>query len=121
MVNMFKAGVQYNDFTGTVAADGSDELSFTDYLKKANLADDYERVVSFRVSFGGNHGSDMEKPGILAYLVKADTFVESPEKVRAVEVDMTMAQLFSFFKRFDLVMSNKAMQLSQTEVVGPDY
>lgn len=32
MDDVFQAGVQYNDFKGTVAADRSDEVSFADYL-----------------------------------------------------------------------------------------
>lgn len=120
MHNTFKAGVQYNDFTGTVAADQSDELSLAKYLQKLNLADENERVVSVRLSFGGNHGADIE-PGVVVYLVKADQFVEKPARVRAIEIDMPTAKLFSFYKRFDLVMTNKSVDLTLAEIDGPQY
>lgn len=121
MDDVFQDGVQYNDFKGTVAADRSDEVSFADYLREVGLANEGERVVGIRVGFGGNHGAEIQQPGVVVYLLEADKFVERPERVRAVELDMPTGKLFSFFKRFDLVLSNKSMDLAGVEVNGPHY
>lgn len=121
MNDVFKAGVQYDDFIGTAAADRADGVSFADYLREIGLAEEGEQVVGVRMGFYGNHGAEMERPDVVAYLLKADQFIEKPKRVRAVEVDIPIAKLFSFFKRFDLVLSNKSMDFGEVEVDGPHY
>jgi len=118
-MNIFKAGVQYDDFKGGVAADRADDISFLDYLIENNLAKEGERLAGYRLCFSGNQEHEIEKPGIVAYLFEADGFEERPTAIRAVEVDLTTAKLFSFFKRFDLVMIRKGMNLDDVPVEGP--
>jgi hypothetical protein len=96
----FEAGVQYKDFKGTAAADRADQLSFRDYLKGGLCSAD-EIVVGIRIGFAENYGRAKD--------------------VRAVEVDITTAKLFSFFKCFDMVMTAKGLDLSQAVVNGPLY
>lgn len=121
-MNTFEAGVQYNDFKGTAAADRADELSFRDYLKEVGLCSADEIVVGIRIGFAGNHGREMETVGVVAYLFAGGSAGgDAPKDVRAVEVDITTAKLFSFFKRFDMVMTTKGLDLSQALVDGPHY
>ncbi|WP_166507096.1 hypothetical protein [Frigidibacter mobilis] len=47
----FEASVQYNDYKGTVAADGADEISMRDFLVAESLASEDERVIGFRLCF----------------------------------------------------------------------
>jgi hypothetical protein len=115
----FVASVKYNDFKGTVAADSSDTESMAQYLVGRGLATNDERVIGYRISFIGNHGKEYE-PSILIYLQKGS--FDDPEKVvRAVEIEMTAPKLFSFFKRFSLVLMQVGLDLSNVTVDGPHY
>lgn len=118
-MSYFTASVQYNDFRGTVAADRSDTESMRDYLVDAGLATEEEIVIGYRICFSGNHGHEYE-PGVLVYLQKGA--FDDPEKVvRAVDIQMTGPKFFSFFKRFDLVMTRDMLDLSGVTVDGPHY
>lgn len=119
-MSIFKAGVQYNDFKGTVAADRADNIAMRDFLLEEGIAEDSERVIGYRLVFGGNHGAEIESPGVVIYLQKGSYDDPSPV-VRAVDVSMTTAKFFSFFKRFDLVMTQKDLPLEGVEVDGPHY
>lgn len=117
----FKAGVQYNDYKGTVAADRADEIAFLDHIKELGLAHEGERLAGYRIVFNENHGAEISKPGVVAYLYEAEGFVEKPAAIRAIDVDIPIAKLFSFFKRFDLVLTIKDMDLEDVPVDGPHY
>lgn len=117
-MTIFKAGVQYDDFKGSVASDVSDEKSMLEFLKDEGVADHNENLLGYRVCFGGNHGNDVEKPGVVVYLGEGSPS-NPPSIVRAIEIDMTIARFFAFFKRFDLVMVRKDFDLNQADVDGP--
>ncbi len=118
-MDIFQAGVQYNDFEGSVAADKSDTKALIEFLKQQGLANEAERLVGIRIAFNENAEREIHSPGVVAYLVESEEFVQTPESVRAVEIDIPIAILFSFFKRFDLVMTKRAMDLSKAHVDGP--
>ena len=121
-MNTFEAAVQYNDFKGTAAADRADELSFQDYLRQVGLCSQDEVVVGIRIGFTGNHGREIETVGVVAYLFSGGRAGgDAPRDVRGIEVEITTAKLFSFFKRFDMVMTTKGLDLSQALVDGPHY
>jgi len=120
-MNEFQAGVQYDDFKGSVAADIADNISIAEFLKKKDIARENERVVGYRVCFSENDGAEKDNPGIVVYLSNSDNFEAKPKIVRAVEVDVTIAKLLSFFKRFDLVMTKKSMNFDDVSVDGPHY
>ena len=115
----FVASVQYNDLKGTVAADRSDTESMAQYLVGEGLAADDERIIGYRISFNGNHSNEYE-PGVLIYLQKG-AFDDPAKVVRAVDIQMTGPKFFSFFKRFDLVMTRDMLDLSGVTVDGPHY
>lgn len=115
----FVASVQYNDFTGSVAADRSDTEGMKEYLLEAGYATDDERVVGYRISFNGNHGKEYE-PSVLIYLQKGS--FDKPDKViRAIDIEMSGPKFFSFFKRFDLVLMQDKFDPSNIKVDGPHY
>ena len=116
-MSIFTASVQYDDFKGTAAADQSDNVRLVDYLRKHDLAKENEHVVGFRLAFGGNHGHEIN-PGVVVYL-RDGSFDDPSERIRAVEISMETSKLFSFFKRFDLVLTQKGVLLDETKVEGP--
>lgn len=120
-MDTFRAGVQYNDFQGTVAADISDNASLTAYLKNSGKAEEGERVVGFRFGSGENHGSPVTEISLVAYLLRSEQFEETPKAVRAVEVIMPPNEVLAFFKRFDLVAVRKGVDLTNAQVDGPHY
>lgn len=122
LMNVFNAGVQYNDFTGTVAADRSDENSLSKYLFSQGLTEEDEIVIGFRFGFSENHGREVDLESAVIYLKKnVGEFEKAPKSVRAIDVPMTLSQFFSFFKRFDLVANIDGLELGETEVDGPHY
>jgi hypothetical protein len=122
----FKAGTQYNDFVGTVAADRSDNLAFDDLLREKGLMSDAEHLVGFEIVFNENSGQAMPNPGIVAYLGDGNSVDEVADqrdrdgviKLRAVEVfDLPLAELFAYFKRFDIMFANAGLKLDGQEYV----
>ncbi|MGO4855095.1 hypothetical protein [Phaeovulum sp. W22_SRMD_FR3] len=119
MSDTFQAHVQYDDYTGSVAADRADELRFVDFLKSKCLCESGEVLAGIRLGFSGNHGRAVDRVCVVAYLISGeDDDLMAPSKVRAVEVDISTADLFSFFKRLDVVMTKRGMDLSQAVVEG---
>lgn len=116
-MSIFTASVQYNDYKGTAAADRSDTLALADYLRKHGVAKDEESVVGLRLAFGGNHGHEVN-PGVVVYL-REGSFDDPSAHIRAIEIIMETSKLFSFFKRFDLVLTQKGVTLDETRVEGP--
>lgn len=121
MTNNFDAGVQYNDFKGTVAADISDNVALADYLVSRGKAEQDERVVAFRIACGENRGGAVTDVSLVAYLLRSIEFEPAPAAVRAVEVRVTPGEALAFFKRFDLVATRGSVDLSDAQVDGPHY
>ena len=121
-MNIFEASVQYNDFKGSTASDRSDTESLVQYRISQGFADDDELVIGCRFGFSGNHGQEVYVNSVVIYLKKnVGEFEKAPEIVRAIDIPMTLPKLFSFFKRFDLVMNVDGLDLDATKVDGPHY
>ena len=120
-MDIFTAGVQYDDFKGTVAADVSDNLSLAKHLVSLGKAQNDERVVAFRITSSGINGAQVTDVSLVAYLSDSKEFEPSPESVRAVEINATPGEALSFFKRFDLVAKRDNLDLTATRVDGPHY
>ncbi|WP_347092617.1 hypothetical protein [Sphingomonas parapaucimobilis] len=120
-MDTFSAGVQYDDFKGTIAADISDHVGLANYLRSVGAANTGDRVIAFRIGSNENRGVDVSDVSLVAYLLDSDEFEASPQSVRAVEVSITPGKALSFFKRFDLVATQRGVDLSQTTVDGPHY
>lgn len=118
MSDVFKAGAQYDDWTGTAAADNQ-ELALYDLLEKRGLKREGEAVV------GVNFYSGEHFISISAYLVEATdavsakAYLDSTEtpNLRKVDIDDISAEEFlGLFKRFNVVLGKKGLNLS-----GRDY
>ena len=120
-MDTFNAGVQYNDFKGTVAADISDNVGLANHLVSLGKAVEGERVVGFRIASGGNRGTPVTDVSLVAYLLHSTEFNPSPATVRAVEIRVTPGEALAFFKRFDLVATRRGVDFSDTQVDGPHY
>jgi hypothetical protein len=120
-MDTFNAGVQYNDFKGTSAADISDNVALADYLVSQGKALAGDRVVGFRIASGENRGTPVEEVSLVAYLLNSDKFEPAPTSVRAVEVRVSPGEALAFFKRFDLVAMRRGVDFSNTKVDGPHY
>src|SRR3546814_1086640 len=107
-MDTFNAGVQYNDFKGTVAADISDNVALADYLVSLGKAESDERVVGFRIASGENRGTPVTDVSLVAYLLRSAEFEPAPAAVLAVEVRVTPGEALAFFKRFDLVATRRS-------------
>lgn len=118
MPESFKADAQYDDWIGTAAADDNHEMGLYALLEKRGLKRDGEALVG--VSFySGEHFLS-----ISAYLVEATDAVsakayldgaETPN-LRKVDIDNVSAEEFlSFFKRFNVVLGKKGLNLTDRE------
>lgn len=121
MSQIFKAATQYNDFVGSAAADRSDNLSLLDLLKKRNLFREGEIVVGFEIVFNENSSSPVPSPGIVLFLGPGGTVEDVAKQrdgdgvfqLRSVEIfDITLADFFAYFKRFNVMLANKSVGLS---------
>ena len=120
-MDTFEAGVQYNDFKGTVAADRSDNVALADYLASLGKAEPGELVIGFRIASGENRGTPVADVSLVAYLVRSSEPAAAPAVVRAVEVRVTPGEALAFFKRFDLVATRRGVDLAGAQVDGPHY
>ena len=114
MMEEFRAGVQYNDYVGTVAADRHDNNDLLSYLRQRDLIPEGEVLVGVQVSSGAVHGPSLEWPfsvkAILAKGANYDSVQAEADKVdalvvREVDLNMSLQELFGLFKRFEICMS----------------
>ncbi|WP_424987989.1 hypothetical protein [Microbulbifer sp. S227A] len=113
----FIAGVQYDDYRGTVAADKSDTEGFRQHLLDKGLATEEEYVAGYRVTMGENHGDEITIIGVVVYLHRGDEL----KRFRAIEIEMKIAVFLKFFKRFSMVLMKSSLDFSGVQVNGPHY
>ncbi len=99
-----KANAQYNDFTGTSAADSSDHLTLNDFLKSRNV--DVVRYEPIGASF--YHGySDF----FTAYIICIDNHKSDENQPYLVnmhfEKELSATEFFNLFKRFHVIVTKK--------------
>ena len=107
---IFKAGTQYNDFTGTSAAETQ---GFYEYLKSKDLIKDDEFVIGIDFSPFVNASQFPNEVFLQVYLVKDFVYEKYEEKsknnsileVRKVEIYLDIVQFFSLFKRLNVSFS----------------
>ncbi|HBY9591221.1 hypothetical protein ACYA6D_10640 [Klebsiella pneumoniae] len=91
----FKASAQYDDWKGSVAADGADQEDFSDFLRDKGLLKDGEIVKAISFYSGQRYLS------VNAYIT------DDEYGLRKVRVDMTLDEFFKTFKRFSIRISRK--------------
>lgn len=111
---IFKAGTQYNDFTGTSAAETK---GFVEYLKRKDLIKDDEFVIGIDFSPIVGISKDQNEIFLQVYLVKDFVYDEYESKsrndsvleARKVETYVDIVQFFSLFKRLNVSFSWKGL------------
>lgn len=122
MSEIFKASVQYNDWTGTSAADDADSQSWGDYLKDQELMTDEEIVVGIRAWFGENHpNNSIRNARVSFYLVPLNNWADHSSgpkvSVREVQMDISPTEFIKRFKRLEVALAWKSSELSGKELV----
>ena len=116
----FEASVQYDDFTGTAAADRADQGGLEDWLRANGRMGTGDFLVGFKFYTGERIGSaphavdTVEVEAVIADGHTHDTFKASlnatgPVPLRCVNVTMHLTQFFGMFKRFAVSLSNNGM------------
>ncbi|MDQ8920382.1 hypothetical protein RFH39_19070 [Acinetobacter baumannii] len=111
---IFKAGTQYNDFTGTSAAETQ---GFDEYLKSKALIKEDEFVIGIDFSPLVGISKAQNEIFLQIYLVQGFVYDEYEKKstnesvleVRKVETYIDMVQFFSLFKRLNVSFSWKGL------------
>ena len=118
----FRAGVQYNDWIGTAAADNAADLDLTKLLTDRGLAEEGEFVVAAEIWVGENHGGPSQPPRVNVFLATAQgydnvkqklKYEEDPLDLRKVGFDLTFEEFFGLFKRFNVVISRRGLALDE--------
>ena len=125
----FTAGVQYNDWKGTAAADDADKHDLMDWLKAKKLIQEGEFLVGIDVFVGENHGGKHKDPiyGHALFVQKGDfdsvkqmiDAANGPILVRRVNFNMNALEFLGLFKRLSITISRKNM-LADLEYVYLD-
>jgi len=109
----FKSSVQYNDLSGTIAADKADLSGPSDFLKKKKLIKEDEHLIGVTMWAGENHGVHKDPVNVKFIVSKLYGHDNIPRmiatndiKVRIVQFDMTVKDFFSLFKRISLTLSH---------------
>jgi hypothetical protein len=109
----FKAGVQYNDWTGSVAADDDDQKALSNYVDQHNLKHENEFLVGFKL-YVGEHG----EPTLTLLFLPIIGFDNAQQKldesqetvdVRSVDIEISSKDFFDLFKRFQLCLSKRSI------------
>jgi len=113
MTEVFTAGVQYDDYKGSVAADDIDTSTLNSTLSKEFKLKDSEIIIgiSAYASYAGRT-TDIENINITAYISVDENLDEKLQnnekiKVKKLDKDFSVNDFFKLFKRFELTLSNK--------------
>lgn len=122
LTKYFVASVQYDDWKGTSAADGSDSGGPSAWLKENGYRDEDDVLVGIEMSVGENHGQH-EDPVYISFLLiplQGDETIEpklntggEPIELKRVDVQMNIVDFLALFKRFNVAFSLK------NELSGP--
>ena len=113
----FRASVQYDDLTGSSAADRADRGGPEDWLRGKGLAQSDDFVIGVEVWAGENHGAHQD-PITVHFLLMKGSFdsakasvssASGPVDVRRVTAEMPASQFLGLFKRFSICLSPGGM------------
>lgn len=108
---IFTASVQYNDQTGTAAADHSDDDSLISWLRDNGHAEDSEFLIGVEMFVSDMAIEEDDAP----VWVSAFLEDENDGSIRKVRTNMSFAAFFSSFKRFNVMLS-RGGELTDEEV-----
>lgn len=129
MAERFGAAAQYDDLTGTAAADWADAGQAQDTLRKKGGLSADEFIVGMELWMGENRGLGAPAvPSVHLHIMDAGGFDDAqrtvrraagPVATRRVTVELTVAEFFGLFKRFSVALSPGGM-LTDREVDPQD-
>jgi hypothetical protein len=126
MSEVFQAGTQYGDWKGTAAADepGADNAFDELFVATGKVDPDKEIMIGFTFSnyegsiylAGYFHRLPAEnKSGWFPTLNEVFQRQDIPIEVKKVRVEITLEQFFKYFKRFNVVLVNRALDITGRE------
>lgn len=119
----FKAGVQYDDFIGTLAADSGDLTNFRHKLRQDGLINEDEFVIGVNFSPLGQYSGQDKEISVDYYILDRFNFEDFRDQIRngakpvtrKINQDLTFREFFDLFKRFNGVLSWKGL-IDQLEI-----
>lgn len=123
MDRVFTAGVQYNDWKGSAAADGADKNDIRKFLEDKKLLRDGEHVVGIELFVGSVDKDGNPYVGASAFVLQADRFetavaaaAQNDLEVRKIDLETgTLNEFFRLFKRFNVKITQKGLNLDGRE------
>ncbi|WP_037395984.1 hypothetical protein [Sinorhizobium fredii] len=115
MAEVFTAGVQYNDWKGTAAADDADNVSIQTFFRGKGVPQD-GFVVAIRAYYLSVSPGNI---GVRAVYADGDGFDSVNDQIQStdnptfkeLDIDLTLAEFFGLFKRFNVVLPMKGLGL----------
>lgn len=115
----FKAGVQYDDLTGSSAADRADKGDATEWLRKNGHLQQGEVLVGISAYVSSSILTQGAPLSVGAtFLVSEHDALDSaaatirqtdPVILRKISVDLDVSDFFRLFKRFEITLSPKGL------------
>ena len=117
----FTAGVQYDDYKGTVAADNADMKTLRDHLVKSGHIQSGDFLIGVEIYKGGMSDDPIIVYAITTKSTGPDNLADAidsgkPLPVRKISMEMSADEFFSFFKRFNICMSSGHGMLDGVEI-----
>lgn len=117
----FTAGVQYDDYKGTVAADNADMKTLSDHLAKAGHIQSDDFLLGIEVYSGATIDKSITVYAITTKSTGPDNLADAidsgkPLPVRKISMEMSADEFFSYFKRFSICMSSGHGMLDGVEI-----
>lgn len=121
----FEAGVKYNDWRGSVAADDANQHDIRRYLESKGIYDsNTEFLLSVSVYFGENFGHENMMASLTALVSRHDNYEDvenwlktTPRelKVRKIDIDIPFGDFVALFKRMNIVLNWQKLLLEGRE------
>jgi hypothetical protein len=118
----FTAGVQYDDWVGTAAADNAHPEDLAKFLEAKELLDrKTEFLVATSIWIGENNNGVVRPPYIDAFIAPRSDFESVAEHLKSepdpldlkrVHVELTLEEFIGLFKRFNVVLTKKGLNLN---------
>lgn len=119
-IEVFKASTQYDDWTGTVAADRSDNTSLEDWLSTNGIEAAGKLLVGISVFAGENPGRHVDPLYMELLLIEPGAYedISAAIETGTIEVerrivDIDLSVFFGLFKRFSIKLSNHGVLTDQ--------
>jgi len=113
MFEVFKAGVQYDDYKGSVACDDNDLTTLKSELRKFFGLDKSATIVGIKVIANYEiRTSDIDNFSIIILTPENDDYDEKNSNnlevnVRKFSKEISIQNFFKLFKRFQITLSSK--------------